>query len=88
MVFILKLLKWYAWFLLLVEFNIAVLTQANLPVRSTQLLPEEKFKNLACNGQEEKGVLLHSTSFGNCINMKSQVLEIFGALHFQEGCSI
>lgn len=75
MVFILKLLKWYPWFLLLVEFNIAVLTRANLPVRSTQVLPEEKVKTLAYNGQ--KGVVLRSASFSNCIGLKSQVLEIF-----------
>lgn len=67
MVFILKLLKWCGWFFLLVEFNIAVLTQANLPVRSTQVLPEEKVNNLAYNSQKEKGVLLHSASSGNCI---------------------
>lgn len=75
MVFILKLLKWYPWFLLLVEFNIAVVAQANLLVRSTQVLPEKKVKNLAFDGQ--KGVVLHSASFGKCISLKSQVLEIF-----------
>lgn len=42
MVLILKSLKWYLWFLLLVESSIAVLTWANLPVRSTQILPKEK----------------------------------------------
>lgn len=75
MVFILKLLKWYPWFLLLVEFNIAVVTRANLLVRSTQVLLKKKVKNLAYDGQ--KGVVLHSASFGNCICLKSQVLEIF-----------
>lgn len=60
MVLILKSLKCYPWFLLLVESSIVVLTGANLPVRSTQILPKEKVKKLAYRGQ--KGSVLHTAS--------------------------
>lgn len=86
MVLILKSLKWYPGFLLLVESSIAVLTWANLPVRSTQILPKEKVKKLAHKGQ--KGAVLHAASFGNCISLKSQVLEIFWVLQFQGEYSV
>lgn len=85
-VLILKSLKWYPWFLLLVESSIALLTWTNLPVRSIQILPKEKVKKLAYRSQ--KGAVLHTTSLGNCSSLKSQVLEIFWALQFQREYSV